>query len=192
MRDPKEPSKPPDLSDEQLMAAYVGGDDGAFRQLFARYAPLVARVVRMHVSSDEESRDLTQQAFLQLHRSRRDYHADQPLKPWLLTIAYNLVRDRWRALGRLREVPLEQAPQQVDGTAPADIALENSHRAQRLRSALATLPADQRQVVELHWFAGLPLIDVAATLGVSLSAAKVRAHRGYGRLRQTLRSSGEM
>jgi RNA polymerase sigma-70 factor (ECF subfamily) len=192
LREPEQPSEATNLGDEQLMTAYVGGDQQAFRQLFARYAPLITRIVRMHVASDEEARDLTQQTFLQLHRSRRDYHADQPLRPWLLTIAYNLIRDRWRARGRRQEVPLEQAPQQVDDAAPADEALDDGHRAQCLRTALGRLPVEQRQVVELHWFASVPLPEVAVTLGVSLSAVKVRAHRAYKRLREHLTSLGEM
>ena len=192
MHVPERPSEANEESDEQLMTAYVGGDQRAFRQLFARYAPLITRIVRMHVSCDEEARDLTQQTFLQLHRSRRDYHPDQPLRPWLLTIAYNLVRDRWRALGRRQEVPLEQAPQQIDRAAPADDALNDGHRAQCLRKALGHLPVEQRQVVEMHWFASVPLPEVAVTLGVSLSAVKVRAHRAYKRLREHLAALGEM
>jgi RNA polymerase sigma factor (sigma-70 family) len=172
-------------TDEQLMATYAGGDQEAFRELFARYAPLLAGVVRAHVFSEDESRDFVQQVFLQLHRARRDYRPGEPLRPWLFTIAYNLIRDRWRAQGRRREVALEQATPPVEATTPAD-QLQERRRAESLRAALARLPDDQRVVVELHWFAGLPLSEVAATLGVSLSAAKVRAHRAYQRLRADL------
>ena len=84
------------------MAAYADGDHAAFRELFARNAPLLTRVVRSQVASDDECRDLVQQTFLQLHRARRDYRKGEPLRPWLLTIAYNLCRDRWRALGHRR------------------------------------------------------------------------------------------
>jgi RNA polymerase sigma-70 factor (ECF subfamily) len=52
-----------------------------------------------------------------------------------------------------------------------------------LRQALARLPDEQRRVIEMHWFAGLPLPEVATALSVSLSAVKVRAHRAYERLR---------
>src|SRR5512142_912477 len=93
-------------SDEELMAAYVDGDQAAFRELFARHAPLLTRVVRAQLKSDEETRDLVQQVFLQLHRARRDYRKGDPLRPWLFTIAYNLCRDRWRAMGHRHEVPI--------------------------------------------------------------------------------------
>ena len=179
------------VSDEQLMSAYAAGDQGAFRELFARYASVLARVVRAQGASDDESRDLVQQTFLQLHRARRDYRAGEPLRPWLFTIAYNLCRDRWRILGRRREVPMEQAPPPIDSATPVD-HLQERRRAELLRAALATLSEDQRRVVEMHWFAGVSLPEVATALGISLSAAKVRAHRAYERLRQNLDLRGEV
>jgi RNA polymerase sigma factor (sigma-70 family) len=185
MRESEQAQAPPTPSDEELMAAYADGDESAFRELFARNAPLLTRVVRVQVRSDEECRDLVQQTFLQLHRARRDYRKGQPLRPWLLTIAYNLCRDRWRALGHRREIPIEDAPPVVESTTAADL-LQERQRAVQLRQAMAELPSEQRRVIEMHWFGGLPLPEVATALGVSLSAVKVRAHRAYERLRNNL------
>lgn len=164
------------------MAAYVDGDQAAFHELFARNAPLLTRVVRAQIRSDEETRDLVQQVFLQLHRARRDYRKGEPLRPWLFTIAYNLCRDRWRVAGHGREVPIEQAPVATEDSTASEL-LQERQRAARLHAAVASLPEDQRRVVEMHWFADLPLPEVASALGVSLSAVKVRAHRAYQRLR---------
>jgi len=167
------------------MAAYADGDQAAFRELFERNAPLLTRVVHAQIRSDEETRDLVQQVFLQLHRARRDYRKGDPLRPWLFTIAYNLCRDRWRTAGRRRELPIEQAPPAAHSSSAVDL-LQERQRADRLRAALVVLPDEQRRVIEMHWFAELPLPDVAAALGVSLSAVKVRAHRAYERLRKNL------
>jgi RNA polymerase sigma factor (sigma-70 family) len=183
MSPPQQPATT--ASDEALMTAYAAGDEAAFRELFTRYASLLTRVVRAQVGSDDECRDIVQQTFLQLHRARRDYRSGEPLRPWLFTIAYNLCRDRWRALGHRREVDLDHAPPPVESTTASDL-LQARQRAARLREALATLPPEQRQVVEMHWFAGLPLPEVATALGASLSAVKVRAHRAYERLRNNM------
>jgi RNA polymerase sigma-70 factor (ECF subfamily) len=177
-------------TDEELMVAYVGGDAAAFEQLFARFSPLLLGVLRSGMGDEETARDLVQQTFLQLHRARRDYRPDHPLRPWLLTIAYNLKRDHWRRRGRRPEVPLNGAPEQINGRTPSQ-ALERERRARRLRAALAELAEDQRQVIELHWYGGVGFAEIAETLGASLSAVKVRAHRGYKKLRGLLEDNGE-
>jgi RNA polymerase sigma-70 factor (ECF subfamily) len=58
--------------------------------------------------------------------------------------------------------------------------------AQAVRFALERLPEAQREVIALHWFGGVPLPEVAEVVGASLSAVKVRAHRGYAAMRQIL------
>ena len=58
--------------------------------------------------------------------------------------------------------------------------------ARKVRVAIEKLPSGQREVIELHWFEGLPFGDVAKIVGASVTAVKVRAHRGYERLRVSL------
>ena len=59
-----------------------------------------------------------------------------------------------------------------------------------LERALVKLTDDQREVIELHWFAGLSFPEVAELVGASVSAVKVRAHRGYETLRRLLEDQG--
>ena len=174
-------------TDEELMVAYARGDAAAFARLFSRFSPLLLGVMRGGMRDEETARELVQQTFLQLHRARRDYKPGQPLRPWLLTIAYNLKRDHFRRKTRRPEVGLESAPEQVNGRTPAQ-ALERHGRARKLRAALSRLPDDQRQVIELHWFGEVPFAEIAQTVGSSVGAVKVRAHRGYKKLRGLLES----
>ena len=60
-------------SDEELMAAYIKGEESAFRVLFERHSPMLLRVMRHQLRRPEDARDLVQQTFLQLHRSRFDF-----------------------------------------------------------------------------------------------------------------------
>lgn len=68
--------------------------------------------------------------------------------------------------------------------APVDVGLQET-RAQ-VRAALERLPESQRSVIQLHWFDGLSMAEVADVVGASVSAVKVRAHRGYKALRAAL------
>lgn len=171
-------------TDEELMADYRAGDRSAFRELYDRYAPVLERTMLRDLWHPEEARDLVQQTFLQLHRARHDFDPNQKLRPFIFTIALNLKREHFRRIKRRPETPLEQAP--------AEPALEPEGAEQRwdavnaLRQGLRELPDSEREVIELHWFAGLPFSEVAEVVGASLSAVKVRAHRGYTRLRQRL------
>jgi RNA polymerase sigma-70 factor (ECF subfamily) len=172
-------------SDEQLMGAYVSGDAVAFRVIFERYAPLLLRAMLRELYMREEANDLVQQTFLQLHRARADFDPGQKLKPWIFTIAMNLKREYFRRKKRRPERSLD-----LEGGAfePAVGALGAARVEARhtLARVLADLPADQREVIELHWFDGLEFPEVAQVVGASVSAVKVRAHRGYVRLRQAL------
>ena len=166
------------------MSAYVAGDSAAFRVIFERYAPVLLRAMLRELYVREEANDLVQQTFLQLHRARRDFDPGQKLKPWVFTIAMNLKREYFRRKKRRpeRSLELETGPEPAVGARGA----EQVEARRTLQHAMQGLPADQREVIELHWFDGLEFPEVAAVVGASVSAVKVRAHRGYVRLRQAL------
>ena len=175
-------------SDEALMSAHAAGDPRALAILFERHFDRLLRLMQRDLAVVEEARDLVQQTFLQLHRARADYDPAQRFRPWLHTIALNLKREHLRARGRRPTVPL-------DGSRAADTAAElltpeQADTANAVRDAIASLPSDQRAVVELHWLDDLSFGEAAACLGISANAAKVRAHRAYERLRLRLKQRG--
>ena len=165
------------------MAAYVEGDSGAFDELFARYAPVLLRVMRQQLRSQEEANDLVQQTFLQLHRARRDFRPEAKLRPWLFTIALNLKREHLRRLKRRPEAELELDGRN-DPSAQGDQG--RLEAAKTLQFALEKLQPGHREVIELHWLGQLSFPEISELLGASLSAVKVRAHRGYLALREIL------
>jgi RNA polymerase sigma-70 factor (ECF subfamily) len=172
-------------ADEELMRAYVGGDAAAFRELFARYAPLLLRVLVRQVGRPADAQDLVQQTFLQLHRARLDFRADTRLRPWVMTIALNLARDLLRRRGRRPETPVDE----VDLPASAAVQPTVEQRGdvgKRVRAAVSGLPPDQRAVIELHWFDELSFNEIAEIVGATAGAVRVRAHRGYVALRKIL------
>ena len=138
--------------------------------------------------SPDEARDVLQQTFLQLHRARNDFRPGANLKPWLYTIGMNCIREQHRRRGRRRELPLEPTDE-AKLTIDEDLVEANQETRlaqKRLHAALASLPENQREVIELHWFQGRPFAEVAKLVGASVSAVKVRAHRGYTKLRTVL------
>ena len=171
-------------TDEALMQAYVDGDDGAFRLLFERYGPILLRLTRRHLRDEELAREIVQQTFFRLHGARNDFRAGSKLRPWVMTIAMNLVREHWRRTRRRRtsdlEVDTQAAPE------PEHMPIELRQRSELLHLALEKLPTSQREVVELHWFQERPYAEIAEIVGTSEGAVRVRAHRAYTTLKQLL------
>jgi RNA polymerase sigma-70 factor (ECF subfamily) len=166
------------------MAAHVAGNQAAFRALFERYVGPLTRLMSRNFGSREEVQDLVQQTFFQLHRARYDYDCGQPLRPWLYTIALNLRRQFHRE--RKRRPVLGADPRALEqlGVPPYDAVQTDVRR--QLQRSLALLPSDQRDIIELHWFDGLSFSEIATCVGITANAAKVRAHRGYLKLRIAL------
>jgi RNA polymerase sigma-70 factor (ECF subfamily) len=168
------------------MLAYVAGDDVAFEELFRRYHDLVRGHMRRGYLGEADVEDLTQQTFLQLHRARRDYRPDKPLRPWLMTIARNVKRDHMRR-ERRRPPTTELWDRDVSH---GDAGFERVALREALRDALRRLPGSLRKVSEAYWVEHLSHAEIARRYRISRAAAKVRIHRAYRALRLHLTEYG--
>jgi RNA polymerase sigma-70 factor (ECF subfamily) len=174
-----------DGSDEALFDAYLHGDQDAFAMLVRRWTPTLRAVLRRGVVEAAEVDELVQDVFLLLHRSARDFCPGRPLRPWILTIAFNLRRDHARRVTR-RHRRLDAEPLDAPEAILQPPVLEQEQDRRRVQQALATLPAGQRQVVELRWFSDLSYPEIARMIGGTAGAVKVRAYRACERLRAAL------
>jgi len=164
------------------MRRFSDGDSAAFDVLFERYgAPLHGYLWRL-LGDRALVDDLTQTAFLSLVRARGRFRPGARFRPWLYAIATNAARDHLRRsherLTATGELPAELAAEEVPTEdAPLQAAVQR---------ALAQLPESWRTVVVMHRFEGMPFAEIAEALETTEGAVKVRAHRGYERLRALL------
>jgi RNA polymerase sigma-70 factor (ECF subfamily) len=173
-------------SDAELMRA-ARKDAAAFGELYERYGTRIYAFNIARTADPDAAFDLTAETFAQAWLARRRFRdeAAGSAGPWLFGIARHLVAQSVRSkriesracerLGlrdRLDEPPATAEPQEIwlDG----------------LDEALADLPEGQRAAVELRVIEGLGYDDVAAGLGTSSAAARVRVARGLGQLRHRL------
>lgn len=171
-------------TDGALMAAYIEGDDSAFRIVFERYAPFLLRLARRHLPPGGLAEEIVQHSFLRLHEARHDFRPGSTLRPWLWTITMNLVRDHWR-LHKGWKPSILQADTHP-APAPELMPIEIRERAKLLHEALEKLPETQRAVLELHWFEEKPYAEIAAIVGTTEGATRVRAHRACVTLQRLL------
>ncbi|QSQ13060.1 RNA polymerase sigma factor [Myxococcus landrumensis] len=171
-------------SDEVLMARFCEGHAPAFDVLFQRHSRQVRGYLTRLTGSVASAEDLVQLTFMSLVRSRGRFLVGSRFKPWLYAIATNAARDFQRRGRRGEELTSEgELPVSIpdDSPGPRDAGLERA-----VRQALDMLPEGQRIPILLHRFEGMGFAEIADTLGLTESAVKVRAHRGYARLRELL------
>lgn len=175
-------------SDEHLMLAFRDGESEGLEVLFDRYAGRIEALVMRFTGNLALARDITQTTFLSVVKGRGRYVDGCRFRPWLYTIAMNALRDHLRRTKRELLVP--NGGPLLDGGLHRD-----QHRDPGLQrvllTALGELPPEQREAVVLHQLEGFSFDEVAEILGCSRSAAKVRAHRGYRRLREQLHDTWE-
>ena len=170
-------------TDEQLMLRHAQGDDPqAFQELFRRHAKRLHGFFLRSTGEDAIAHDLVQQTFLHVHRARADFRADSHFRGWLYTIATNVRRELFRRRARKPEAPLDA----LGHREPSVDADATTVTQRTVRRALQELPEAQREVVVLHWYAGWSFPEIAQMVGSTHAAVKVRAHRGYERLRALL------
>lgn len=179
-----------EIADEQqLMAAYVAGDQAAFGALFDALAPRLLAFFQRAVADRAVAEDLLQITFERVHAARKRYRVGSPVRPWLFTIAARVrideLRRRYRLPPSADETELDKV---ADNEGPSDHASEIDQRARdrRVREAIDSLPASQRVVVHLHRFEGMTFGEIGAVLGVQEGAVRLRAFRAYDSLRTLL------
>lgn len=146
-----------------------------------------------YTSDPSEAEDLTQEVFLRALRALPQF-ADRgvPYTAYLLRIAANLARDRWRA-GPARVVPVGEFPERPGpGRGPDGLAIDRDRRA-ALISALDRLGADQRAVIRLRILEGRTAAEVGALTNRSPAAVRQLQARAVAALRAALNDQfGEM
>jgi RNA polymerase sigma-70 factor (ECF subfamily) len=150
--------------------------DASFEQLYRRHRRDVYGAVLRDVRDPDEAEDVTQIAFLNAFRALR--RGEEPEKPraWLVTIARNVVRRRYRALAmRPREILL-------DPDAAPDLSDLDGPTAGEIAAAIRRLPPNQRAVILLREIQGLSYAEIARELDLSLAAVETLIFRARGNL----------
>jgi RNA polymerase sigma-70 factor (ECF subfamily) len=168
------------------MIGAQAGDAAAYEKLLLELLPHLRRFVRRRLNDVAATEDVVQNVFVAVHRARHTYRPERPFGPWLHAIARNAVIDHARSgmRRRRRERSLEEngVPEPAAEAEPA----VGGRLSPELERSLAELPASQREAVLLLHVEELSVAEAAAWVGISKSALKVRAHRGYRALRERL------
>lgn len=169
----------------RLFVQALHGDAEAYERCLVGLAAELRGYVRARAGDVPWVDDVVQETLLLVHDARHTYDVRRSFGAWFYAIARNRLIDEFRSAARRRnrEVATELLPE------PAVIPHDTADR-DSIDRALAQLPARQRQVVTAMKLDGESVRNVAAQTGMTESAVKVMAHRGYKRLRQLLAARG--
>lgn len=159
------------------------GSSEAWEDLVRLHQEPLFRLAYLLLGDAGEAEDVAQEAFLRAYRSLERYDMERPLRPWLLSIAANLARNRRRSAGRYLA-----AVQRWFKAEPASVPSIEERGIQKLESqnlwrAIRRLDLMDQQVVYLRYFLELSTQEVAETLQVPEGTVKSRLHRALKRLR---------
>lgn len=178
--------------DARLLRRMAHGDKSALAELYDRFSkPLYATALRI-VNDPSEAQDLVHDAFIALWEKAAVFEAHRGTAfSWAVTLVRNRAIDRVRSRRRRADLLAESTPgdlgYQEDLAGPAaDDSAALGDQAQAVRSAVATLPAEQRRALELAFFSGLTQQEIAHKLSEPLGTVKARIRRALLKLRDTV------
>ena len=184
----------PRPAEADALARAQAGDHHGFAQLYSLHKRRIYSLCLRMVGSVAEAEDLTQEAFLQLHRKIATFRGDSAFSTWLHRLAVNVVLMHLRRKG-LKLISLDEAMEPAPDERPGrsfgaqDPTLAGAIDRMALESAIACLPAGYRLIFILHDVEGYEHNEIASMLDCSIGNSKSQLHKARMRLRAALRKS---
>ena len=180
-----------------LVAQLRAGDQAAFEQVVRSYGGRLLAVARRIVGSEEDARDVVQDAFMNAFKSLDRFEGNAKLSTWLHRIVVNAALMRLRTRKRKPEQSIEtMLPSFLDDghheerfqswDEPIDKIMERAENRELVRRQIDALPEGYRTVLVLRDIEGLDTEETANVLGLSVNATKIRLHRARQALRTLL------
>ncbi len=179
-------------SDSALVERFLRKDVSAFEELYDRHSRVVYALVVRILQQGSTAEEVVQDVFLHLWRNAGQYQSSRgPFVPWLLTLARNRALDHLRLKSerqRRREDQTEEIPA-IAQVPDYEKALDEKRRAERVRSLMGTLSAQQKKAIEMAYFEGLSHSEIAESLQEPLGTVKSWIRNGLLRLKEGLQTA---
>jgi RNA polymerase sigma-70 factor (ECF subfamily) len=169
----------------ELLTRAQGGDEAAYES-FLREASEVLRafLAKRMTSASDRMEDVLQETLLTLHRARHSFLPGRPIGPWLYAIAEHRMIEFYRRRRRIEAVETSTDLPEIAATNGSEPEAEGLGAL--LWEALLKLPRKQRMIIERLKLQDLSVKEVAVQAGMSESAVKITAFRGYEGIRKML------
>ena len=176
------------FSDERLMRRIANGDQFAMRTLFGRHRVAIYRWLLRLVRDEALAEELLSDVFLDVWRKASSFAGRSSVSTWLLAIA------RHKALSARRrrthvELDGELASSFADPADDPELVLQKKDREQLLRHGLARLSPQHSEVIDLAYYHGKSIKEIAEIVGINEATVKSRAFYARRKLAQVVASA---
>jgi RNA polymerase sigma-70 factor (ECF subfamily) len=177
------------VDDEELLRRCQRGEDSALTILVQRYQDRIFRLAFRVLRDAARAEDAAADALSTVWARCRSWRGEAAAGTWIHQVAWRVILDharsrrRWWRFWELTETQTELTSSQLDPSVVIAEQAENADRRQRVSNVLDLLSAEDRALIHMHYFEEQSLAEIAAILGASRDALKVR----LSRLRQKLR-----
>jgi RNA polymerase sigma-70 factor (ECF subfamily) len=181
---------PEDVHDADLHRRLVMGDRTGFEELYVRYSGAAYGLALRVTGQELLAQEVVHDSFLALWRAPEAFDpARGPFRTFFLSLVHHRAVDTVRREERLRRRSQRMNPETLVGEDVAEGVVNEAWLAERrtqIRTALGTLPPDQRQVLEMAYFQGFTQVKIAEELGIPLGTVKTRTLAAMRKLHRTL------
>jgi len=182
--------QPEDAHDADLHRRLVMGDRAGFEGLYVRYSGAAYGLALRVTGQELLAQEVVHDSFLALWRAPEAFDAARgPFRTFFLSLVHHRAVDTVRREERLRRRSQRMNPETLVGEDVAEDVVNEAWLAERraqIRTALGTLPPDQRQVLEMAYFQGFTQVKIAEELGIPLGTVKTRTLAAMRKLHRTL------
>jgi RNA polymerase sigma-70 factor (ECF subfamily) len=180
-------AEPALATDADLLHRVALGDQAAFAQFYDQLAPMVHGVVLKVMRDPSQSEEVTQEVFVELWRSATRFDSSRgSVRSWAAMVAHRRAVDRVRSEQASRRRDDRESLATPTAHDPVVAEVESSIDQYRVRKAMSSLTAAQREAVELAYFGGYTYREVATLLSVPEGTIKTRIRDGMIKLRDEL------
>ena len=177
------------LADEEAMQLVGEGNPRAFELIYDRHGGAAFSLAYRMVGNRVAAEDVVQEAFLSIWRSRMRYDRSRgSVRTWVLGIVHNRTIDALRrgATHDRRQETLDGVAERHEAPERTDVEAARREEARSVRTALDTLPDDQRRTIELAYFGGFTHSQIAELLDQPIGTVKGRMRLGLDKLKRQL------
>ncbi|MBI5351935.1 MAG: sigma-70 family RNA polymerase sigma factor [Chloroflexi bacterium] len=177
------------MDETNLIQRATMGETAAWEPLMLAYQEPVFRFAYLFLGDPDDAEEITQETFLRAYHNLKRFDLTRPLRPWLLSIAANLARNRHRSVGRYLAALTRSF--HADPSEPLDVEQHTAHSqdADQLWKAVRQLNSDDQQIIYLRFFLDLTTAESAQALDVAEGTVKSRLNRAVGRLRVIIKNN---